>query len=76
MPCQVACGAQHTALLVEGGALLSWGAGTWGQTGHGSTANTCYPQRIEHLQDVAFSQVLQGLASYAYPAGQLTHAAE
>ena len=58
VPAQVACGASHTLLLVDGGGLLAWGQGTWGQTGHGSTANTCYPQRIEHLLDVAFSQVL------------------
>ena len=67
---QVACGAQHTALLVEGGALLCWGAGTWGQTGHGSTANTCYPQRIERLRDLAFSQVTPGQKG---PRAQLAH---
>ena len=53
---QVACGGNHTVLLVEGGAVLSWGEGGWGQTGHGSTDNTCYPQRIERLEDITIAQ--------------------
>ena len=133
---QVACGGNHTVLLVEGGGLLAWGTpqaqpwdthgnvhepictamvarycnvspaeachrlanvwlplrarssspasrlqvswqqlshagqlkagcageGGWGQTGHGSTGNTCYPQRIERLQDIAVAQVGPGAA--------------
>ena len=38
MASRVATGAQHTCVIVDNGQVNCWGAGTWGQTGHATTA--------------------------------------
>ena len=43
---RIACGAEHSCLLTEGGDLLSFGSGKRGQTGLGTAENTMVPQRM------------------------------
>eukprot|EP00873_Tetraselmis_striata_P043108 jgi/Tetstr1/463372/TSEL_008294.t1 len=46
---QICCGGDHVVALSRKGEVYSWGRGTWGQTGLGSTDNTCLPRKIESL---------------------------
>ncbi|GIL61242.1 hypothetical protein Vafri_15644 [Volvox africanus] len=72
---QVSCGADHTLVLAEaeaeagtGGAdssacrrlVYSFGRGTWGATGLGSTDNTCRPSRVQGLESEDVVQVSAG----------------
>ena len=43
---KVACGEQHTLALLADGAVLSWGAGSCGQLGHGERAAGNTPRRV------------------------------
>ena len=38
-------------VLAKGGQVLSWGRGTWGQTGHGTTDNIFRPRLIAELHE-------------------------
>lgn len=55
---QLACGGDHTVVVSQRGELFSWGRGTWGQTGHGTTDDLCRPARVEALEEHAIVQVL------------------
>lgn len=44
-------------MLAKSGELLSWGRGTWGQTGHGATDNISRPRLIQGLEDHTITQV-------------------
>lgn len=46
---QICCGGDHVLALTRKGEVYSWGRGTWGQTGLGSTDNICLPRKIESL---------------------------
>ena len=54
---QVSCGGDHSLLVSLGGVCYSWGRGTWGQTGLGSTDNTCRPNKIQGLEAQCVVQV-------------------
>ena len=41
MPVSVSCGAHHTAVITRRGDLITWGAGTAGQTGQGFSTDVC-----------------------------------
>ena len=43
---KLACGEQHSLALLVDGALLSWGAGSCGQLGHGGRGDGAAPQRV------------------------------
>lgn len=62
---QVACGADHTVLLAVDSRVYSWGRGTWGQTGHGTTDNTCRPNRVQALEGHAVVQVREEQSRWA-----------
>lgn len=49
MPVSVSCGAHHTAVITRRGDLITWGAGTAGQTGQGVCSDVCYPFQPMHL---------------------------
>ena len=43
----LSCGAEHTCLISDAGALYSCGAGKRGQLGLGHTDNSVLPQRVD-----------------------------
>lgn len=43
---KLACGEQHSLALLADGALLSWGAGSCGQVGHGTREDATAPRRV------------------------------
>ncbi|NWU69883.1 RCCD1 protein, partial [Pterocles burchelli] len=45
----VSCGSRHTAVVTCGGELYTWGWGKYGQLGHGDSASSDRPRRVEHL---------------------------
>jgi len=47
---QVACGAQHTVVLLESGRLFSTGKGDFGRLGHGSTRDEIEFEEIDYFQ--------------------------
>jgi hypothetical protein len=49
-PKQVACGSHHSMMITEGGDLWTWGRGSAGQLGHGSTAHEAEPRLLKVLQ--------------------------
>jgi len=44
--CQVSCGGNHTAVVMNNGDLFMWGDGQYGATGLNSTQNTFAPIKI------------------------------
>ena len=56
----VSLGWDHACCVTVQGALYSWGAGTFGQLGHGDAAGRAAPARVEALEDTAVSQVACG----------------
>ena len=44
-------------MLAKDGEILSWGRGSWGQTGHGSTEHVTRPRLIQGLEDHSIIQV-------------------
>jgi alpha-tubulin suppressor-like RCC1 family protein len=47
---QVACGRKHILALMEGGFVLSWGMGYFGQLGHGDDSSWEQPRLIHSLK--------------------------
>ncbi|KAM6119563.1 LOW QUALITY PROTEIN: RCC1 domain-containing protein 1-like [Pterocles gutturalis] len=45
----VSCGSRHTAVVTRGGELYTWGWGKYGQLGHGDSASSDRPRRVECL---------------------------
>ncbi|NXT21268.1 RCCD1 protein, partial [Syrrhaptes paradoxus] len=45
----VSCGSRHTAVVTRGGELYTWGWGKYGQLGHGDSASSDRPRRVEYL---------------------------
>ncbi|XP_038640069.1 RCC1 domain-containing protein 1 isoform X2 [Scyliorhinus canicula] len=46
---KVSCGSRHTAVIIRGGKLFTWGWGTYGQLGHGHTDSSDLPQLVEYF---------------------------
>lgn len=49
---KIAAGNDHTLALKLDGSVISWGLGTYGRLGSGSTANRTTPQPISNLTDI------------------------
>jgi len=43
---QLSCGGQHAAVLVEGGAVYTWGKGGFGRLGHGDSRPSSSPRQV------------------------------
>uniref|UniRef100_A0A8C6KQE4 HECT and RLD domain containing E3 ubiquitin protein ligase 3 n=1 Tax=Nothobranchius furzeri TaxID=105023 RepID=A0A8C6KQE4_NOTFU len=56
----ISCGDEHTAALTKDGGLFTFGDGSWGQLGHGSTNNELLPRRVLELMGTEVSQVACG----------------
>jgi alpha-tubulin suppressor-like RCC1 family protein len=50
-------GSDHTALLTLDGGVFTFGAGNYGQLGHGSMSNETNPKKIMELMGTEVSQV-------------------
>ena len=46
---RVACGPDHSAAISEGGEVLTWGAGSYGNLGHGDNTDVYSPKLVEAL---------------------------
>ena len=46
---RVACGPDHSAAVSEAGAVLTWGAGSYGNLGHGDNTDVSTPKLVEAL---------------------------
>ncbi|XP_034043932.1 probable E3 ubiquitin-protein ligase HERC3 isoform X2 [Thalassophryne amazonica] len=56
----ISCGDEHTAALTRDGGLFTFGDGSWGQLGHGSTNNELLPRRVQDLMGIEVSQIACG----------------
>uniref|UniRef100_A0A672HNZ5 HECT domain-containing protein n=1 Tax=Salarias fasciatus TaxID=181472 RepID=A0A672HNZ5_SALFA len=56
----ISCGDEHTAALTKDGGLFTFGDGSWGQLGHGSTNNEPLPRRVLELMGTEVSQIACG----------------
>uniref|UniRef100_A0A7N9ATE1 HECT and RLD domain containing E3 ubiquitin protein ligase 3 n=1 Tax=Mastacembelus armatus TaxID=205130 RepID=A0A7N9ATE1_9TELE len=56
----ISCGDEHTAALTKDGGLFTFGEGSWGQLGHGSTNNELLPRRVMELMGTEVSQITCG----------------
>uniref|UniRef100_A0A8C5ECY0 HECT domain-containing protein n=1 Tax=Gouania willdenowi TaxID=441366 RepID=A0A8C5ECY0_GOUWI len=56
----ISCGDEHTAALTKNGGLFTFGDGSWGQLGHGSTNNELLPRRVMELMGTEVSQISCG----------------
>ncbi|RWS07496.1 putative E3 ubiquitin-protein ligase HERC4-like isoform X2 [Dinothrombium tinctorium] len=54
------CGENHTAALTKNGGVFTWGAGMYGQLGHGSTNNEILPRRVCELMGATVVQISCG----------------
>ena len=52
-----ACGSDHTALLTLDGGVFTFGAGNYGQLGHGGKSNEQNPKKVLELMGTEVSQV-------------------
>ena len=46
---RVSCGPDHSAAVSEAGEVLTWGAGSYGNLGHGDNTDTATPKLVEAL---------------------------
>ncbi|XP_005932410.1 putative E3 ubiquitin-protein ligase HERC3 isoform X2 [Astatotilapia calliptera] len=56
----ISCGDEHTAALTKDGGLFTFGDGSWGQLGHGSTNSELLPRRVLELMGTEVSQITCG----------------
>ncbi len=57
----IAAGRNHSMVLTDGGAVLSFGGGKSGQLGHGDQENQYVPKVIESLSDVRVAAIAAGM---------------
>nr|XP_043875891.1 retinitis pigmentosa GTPase regulator b isoform X2 [Solea senegalensis] len=50
VPCKIACGDEHTALITENGKLFMFGSNNWGQLGLGSKQTVTKPTCVKALK--------------------------
>ena len=58
--CFVACGMDHTAALTRDGGVFTFGAGMYGQLGHGMAVNEMLPRQILELMGSTVTQIACG----------------
>ncbi|UYV81070.1 HERC4 [Cordylochernes scorpioides] len=67
----VSCGENHTAALTKDGGVFTFGAGMYGQLGHGSRNNEILPRKVIELMGSTVTQIACGrchtLAYVAHP---------
>uniref|UniRef100_A0A8C7ZCT6 HECT and RLD domain containing E3 ubiquitin protein ligase 3 n=1 Tax=Oryzias sinensis TaxID=183150 RepID=A0A8C7ZCT6_9TELE len=56
----ISCGDEHTAALTKSGGLFTFGDGSRGQLGHGSSNNELLPRRVMELMGTEVSQITCG----------------
>eukprot|EP00961_Rhodomonas_salina_P255249 3449690-Rhodomonas_salina.1 len=56
----VACGGFHTAVIIEGGNVMTWGGGYFGQLGHGDETDRRSPKMVKGLQQCVANTVACG----------------
>ena len=56
---ELSCGRKHVLLLFEGGCVMSWGTGYFGQLGHGNDNSLEDPVLISALTPQALSAILE-----------------
>ncbi|KAL4239292.1 putative E3 ubiquitin-protein ligase herc4 [Mactra antiquata] len=56
----IACGEDHSAALTLDGGLFTFGAGTYGQLGHGSKAHEIIPKKVLELMGSTVTQLACG----------------
>lgn len=50
----VVCGSYHALLLLNNGDVYSWGNGSFGRLGLGTTCNYDYPMKVEEVSNVTY----------------------
>lgn len=53
-------GEEHSAALTQEGGLFTWGAGMYGQLGHGKNSNEILPRKVFELMGICLIQVSCG----------------
>jgi len=56
----ISCGKDHTAALTRDGGVFTFGAGMYGQLGHGTFANEMVPRMVLELMGSAVTQISCG----------------
>lgn len=56
----ISCGENHTAVLTQGGGVYTFGAGGYGQLGHGTTHSEIIPKMVLELMGTPITQVACG----------------